>query len=162
MAALAATGFSQATIPEGYRAVYITSMQDTKFVIVPKARTTGNTLVVLVSPPPMIEETTNQEISPHAAKQAPRNPIRYGGSRMGTARSSWQTPRSAWMQALRVRTRHPNWKIHKADNDGIGNWKDMGAVSIKACNTTEVAQQWNVMADGRIALVASSPRKEQR
>jgi len=41
----------------------------------------------------------------------------------------------------------------------IGNWKDMGAISIKNCTSTEVAQQWNVMADGRIALVASSPRK---
>jgi hypothetical protein len=49
MAALAATGFAQATIPAGYRAVYMTSMQDVKFVIVPKARTAGNTLVVLVS-----------------------------------------------------------------------------------------------------------------
>jgi hypothetical protein len=41
----------------------------------------------------------------------------------------------------------------------IGNWKDMGAISIKQCSATEAAQQWNVMADGRIALVASSPRK---
>ncbi|KAH7396401.1 ricin B lectin domain-containing protein [Pyrenochaeta sp. MPI-SDFR-AT-0127] len=32
--------------PEGYRKVYITSKQDTKFVIVPKTRTNGSTLVV--------------------------------------------------------------------------------------------------------------------
>ncbi|CAO2647180.1 Nn.00g081020.m01.CDS01 [Neocucurbitaria sp. VM-36] len=42
--ALAATGFAQA--PEGYRSVYITSKQDAKFVIVPKTRTAGATLVV--------------------------------------------------------------------------------------------------------------------
>jgi hypothetical protein len=42
--ALAATGLSQA--PEGYRTVYITSAQDTKFVVVPKTRTAGATLVV--------------------------------------------------------------------------------------------------------------------
>jgi hypothetical protein len=42
--ALTAIGLSQA--PEGYRAVYITSAQDTKFVVVPKAQAAGATLVV--------------------------------------------------------------------------------------------------------------------
>ncbi|KAK4044184.1 hypothetical protein C8A01DRAFT_31790 [Parachaetomium inaequale] len=41
---LAATGLAQA--PEGYRTVYITSNVNTKFVIVPKARTTGSTTIV--------------------------------------------------------------------------------------------------------------------
>jgi hypothetical protein len=44
--ALAVTSLAQA--PEGHRTVYITSAQDTKFVVVPKPRTTGATLVVLV------------------------------------------------------------------------------------------------------------------
>ncbi|KAI1180709.1 carbohydrate-binding module family 13 protein [Nemania sp. FL0916] len=44
LCAFAATGLAQA--PEGYRPVYITSMVNTKFVVVPKARTTGSTLVV--------------------------------------------------------------------------------------------------------------------
>lgn len=48
--ALAATGFAQA--PEGYRTVYITSNVDPKFVIVPKAATSGSGTVVLVSSPP--------------------------------------------------------------------------------------------------------------
>jgi hypothetical protein len=43
---LAATGLAQVAIPEGYRRVYITSKQDTKFVVVPKTRTNGSTLVV--------------------------------------------------------------------------------------------------------------------
>lgn len=43
---LAATGLAQVAIPEGYRRVYITSKQDTKYVVVPKARTNGTTLVV--------------------------------------------------------------------------------------------------------------------
>ena len=42
--ALAATGLAQA--PAGYRTVYIASKQDTKFVVVPKARSEGSTLVV--------------------------------------------------------------------------------------------------------------------
>ncbi|GAB1309812.1 Ricin B lectin domain-containing protein [Madurella fahalii] len=43
--ALAATGISQ-EIPEGYRKVYITSMVNTKFAVVPKSRTAGSTTVV--------------------------------------------------------------------------------------------------------------------
>jgi hypothetical protein len=44
--ALTATGLAQA--PEGYRKVYITSNVNTKFVIVPKARTAGSTTIVCV------------------------------------------------------------------------------------------------------------------
>jgi hypothetical protein len=42
--ALAATGLAQ--VPEGYRKVYITSKVNAKFVVVPKARTSGSTLIV--------------------------------------------------------------------------------------------------------------------
>lgn len=35
----------------------------------------------------------------------------------------------------------------------------MGNIYVQNCSATEVAQQWNVMKDGRIALIASSPRK---
>lgn len=45
--ALAATGLAQ--VPEGYRAVYITSNVNPKFVVVPKARTSGSTTIVYVS-----------------------------------------------------------------------------------------------------------------
>lgn len=44
--ALAATGLAQTTVPDGYRRVVITSLQDTKFVVVPKAATNGSTTVV--------------------------------------------------------------------------------------------------------------------
>ncbi|KAK0630492.1 hypothetical protein B0T17DRAFT_488911 [Bombardia bombarda] len=45
--ALAATGLAQVTVPEGYRKVYITSMVNTKFVVVPKTPVkSGTTLVV--------------------------------------------------------------------------------------------------------------------
>jgi hypothetical protein len=48
--ALAATGLSQVTAPEGYRTVYITSMVDAKYVVVPKAPVkNGTTLVVFVA-----------------------------------------------------------------------------------------------------------------
>jgi hypothetical protein len=46
IAAFAATGL--AVVPEGYRTVYITSMVNPKFVVVPKARTSGSALVVFV------------------------------------------------------------------------------------------------------------------
>ncbi|KAI2471884.1 carbohydrate-binding module family 13 protein [Annulohypoxylon bovei var. microspora] len=44
MFAFAATGLAQ--VPDGYRAVYITSMVDAKFVLVPKTSTSGSTLVI--------------------------------------------------------------------------------------------------------------------
>ncbi|KAF2190660.1 carbohydrate-binding module family 13 protein [Zopfia rhizophila CBS 207.26] len=44
MFALAATGFAQ--VPAGYRKVYITSLVDSKFVIVPKSPKNGSTIVV--------------------------------------------------------------------------------------------------------------------
>jgi hypothetical protein len=50
--ALAATGLAQTpatpavTIPEGYRKVLVTSMVNVKFVMVPKTRTNGSTVVV--------------------------------------------------------------------------------------------------------------------
>ncbi|EMR69959.1 putative carbohydrate-binding module family 13 protein [Eutypa lata UCREL1] len=47
MFALAATGFAQA--PEGYTTVYITSMVDTNYVIVPTTAMAGSTVVVQTS-----------------------------------------------------------------------------------------------------------------
>jgi hypothetical protein len=46
---LAATALAQGAIPTDYRKVYITSLQDTKFVVVPKSATNGATTVVYVS-----------------------------------------------------------------------------------------------------------------
>jgi hypothetical protein len=43
---LAVTSLAQIAVPEGYRRVYITSKQDTKYVVVPKTRANGTTLVV--------------------------------------------------------------------------------------------------------------------
>jgi hypothetical protein len=43
---LVATALAQVAVPAGYRKVYIASKQDMKFVIVPKTRTAGATLVV--------------------------------------------------------------------------------------------------------------------
>ncbi|KAI8629045.1 carbohydrate-binding module family 13 protein [Xylariaceae sp. FL1651] len=42
--AFAATGLAE--VPAGYRSVYITSMVNAKFVVVPKTRSSGSTLVV--------------------------------------------------------------------------------------------------------------------
>ncbi|KAF1833977.1 hypothetical protein BDW02DRAFT_579960 [Decorospora gaudefroyi] len=44
--ALALAATSLAAPPEGYRTVYMTSAQDQKYVVVPKSRTAGATLVV--------------------------------------------------------------------------------------------------------------------
>lgn len=45
---LAATALAQGAIPANYRKVYITSMVDAKFVVVPKAAMNGSTTVVYV------------------------------------------------------------------------------------------------------------------
>lgn len=37
----------------------------------------------------------------------------------------------------------------------------MGNVYVNACDTTAPGQAWTVMADGRIALKGSSPRKSK-
>jgi hypothetical protein len=48
IAALACATSSLTIVPEEYRTVYISSKQDTKFVIAPKTRASGSTLVVYV------------------------------------------------------------------------------------------------------------------
>jgi len=48
MLALAAGGLAQA--PAGYKTVYISSLVNAKFVVVPKAATSGSGVVVFVSP----------------------------------------------------------------------------------------------------------------
>lgn len=40
-----------------------------------------------------------------------------------------------------------------------GNWKDMSRVYLVTCAPGSASQQWDVMADGRIALVASKPQE---
>ena len=45
--ALAAKGLAQTVAPEGYRTVYITSMVDAKYVVVPKAPVKNGTTVVV-------------------------------------------------------------------------------------------------------------------
>jgi hypothetical protein len=47
---LAAMTLAQGAIPATYRKVYMTSMQDRKFAIVPKSATNGATTVVYVLP----------------------------------------------------------------------------------------------------------------
>jgi hypothetical protein len=43
---LAATGIAQTKVPAGYRKVYMTSMVDAKYVVVPKSAANGQTTVV--------------------------------------------------------------------------------------------------------------------
>jgi hypothetical protein len=50
VATLAFAAIGLAAALEGYRTVYITLKQDTKFVIVPKTRTNGSTLVCKYNP----------------------------------------------------------------------------------------------------------------
>lgn len=40
-----------------------------------------------------------------------------------------------------------------------GNWKDMSRVYLVTCAPNSASQQWDVMADGRIALIASKPQE---
>lgn len=70
--ALAATGLAQFTPPEGYRKVYITSMVDSKFVVVPKSAATGSTVVVYAYSffGPTREKLTDYWIQPDSHEQA--------------------------------------------------------------------------------------------
>ncbi|CAN9227217.1 unnamed protein product [Alternaria sp. RS040] len=115
--ALAATGLSQA--PEGYRAVYITSAQDTKFVVVPKSRTAGATLVV--------QRTTS------------------------TPEQSWYI--KAPNNATSIQLAYTTLCMDAGPKSG---WKDMANIYLRECVAGSEQQTWNAMADGRIALVASS------
>jgi hypothetical protein len=42
-------------------------------------------------------------------------------------------------------------------SQGAGNWKDMGNIYLIDCAAGKASQQWDAMADGRIALKAASP-----
>ena len=148
--AFAAAGFAQ--VPEGYRTVYISTMVDSKYVIVPKASKAGGTVVVYASCRPVLN------LADLAGKRAPTSPSSSGTSRPAHPRSSSPTRRSAW-------TRVPRVSAVTACNKTISvltiaaNWKDMGTLYLQTCSDTADAQKWTVMADGRIALTASSPRK---
>ena len=63
MLALAATGLAQ--VPAGYRKVYISSMVDKKYVVVPKSAKTGSTIVVLVSHLLIATQKANQSTLHH-------------------------------------------------------------------------------------------------
>ncbi|KAH7110063.1 hypothetical protein B0J11DRAFT_554569 [Dendryphion nanum] len=81
--AIAATGFAQ-TIPEGYRRVLITSKVDAKFVVVPKTRTSGATLVV---------QTRNDKPEQHWYIKANQTKIQLADTTLcmdGGAQSNWK------------------------------------------------------------------------
>ncbi|KAI4938989.1 uncharacterized protein J4E92_000270 [Alternaria infectoria] len=115
--ALTVTGLSQA--PEGYRTVYMTSAQDTKFVVVPKSRAAGATLVV-------------QTLT-------------------STPAQSWyiKSPNNATSIQLASTTLC-------MDAGPKSGWKDMANIYLRECVAGSEQQTWNAMADGRIALAASS------
>ncbi|KAI4671775.1 uncharacterized protein J4E78_000271 [Alternaria triticimaculans] len=115
--ALTATGLAQA--PEGYRTVYITSAQDNKFVVVPKSRAAGATLVV-------------QTLT-------------------STPAQSWyiKSPNNATSIQLASTTLC-------MDAGPKSGWKDMANIYLRECVAGSEQQTWNAMADGRIALAASS------
>jgi hypothetical protein len=95
MFALAATGFAQ--IPAGYRKVYITSLVNTKFVLVPKSPPkSGTTMVVFVSLPHIaIEEAIPDIFFTFPAKLVTISQSNSGISKMAAPKSSWQIRRFA-------------------------------------------------------------------
>lgn len=69
--ALAATGLAQA--PEGYRTVYMTSMVDTQYVIVPIAAEAGSGLVVCVG----LVARNKFHVANHRFSETQANPQRH-------------------------------------------------------------------------------------
>jgi hypothetical protein len=111
------------TLPAGYRAVYITSKVDGKYVVVPKTPVkAGTTLVV-------------QTLTSKPDQQ-------------------W------WLTAGDSKIQLANATLC-LDAGAKSAWKDMAAVYLRECtaDAADPSQLWNVMADGRIALKASSPRE---
>jgi len=124
---LSSLGLSQVVAPTGYRAVYITSKVDTKYVVSAKTPVkAGNNIVVQT--------------------QAANKPEQQW----------WLTATSGDSKIQLVNT------TLCLDAGAKSAWKDMANVYLKDC-TADVAdpsQLWDVKADGRIALKAStSPRK---
>jgi hypothetical protein len=116
--AFAATGIAQA--PAGYRTVYVTSMVDTKYVVMAKTRTAGSTLVV---------NTGNKP------------------------EQQW------WLKDGKTKIQLANSTLCM-DAGAKSAWKDMANIYLRECSDTEAGQGWNVMADGRIALDASTSPQE--
>ncbi|EDU42505.1 hypothetical protein PtrSN002B_010721 [Pyrenophora tritici-repentis] len=117
--ALAATGLCQSDSP---RTVYLTSTQDPKFVIVPKARTAGSALVV--------QQTTS------------------------SSTQTWLL--TAPSNSTSIRLASTTLCIDAGPRSG---WKDMALLYVRECaavGTANEQQTWITMADGRIALAASS------
>ncbi|EPE30727.1 Ricin B-like lectin [Glarea lozoyensis ATCC 20868] len=116
LVALAAVGLAEP--PAGYRTVYITSLQDAKFVITPKAAKNGSTTVV---------QTLTKK------------------------------PEQQWyIKAGNTTIQLANTTLC-LDGGPKSNWKDMGNIYLIDCAPGKVSQQWDAMADGRIALKPSSP-----
>jgi hypothetical protein len=126
--ALSSLGLSQAAAapPSGYRAVYITSKVDAKFVI------------------------------------SPKTPVKAGNTIVVQTLASTKPEQKWWLTAA-----SGDSKIQLAgtalclDAGAKAAWKDMASVYVRNCtaDAADPSQLWNVMADGRIALKASSPRK---
>ncbi|KAJ9157009.1 hypothetical protein NKR19_g4008 [Coniochaeta hoffmannii] len=124
--ACATLGLAQtapAAPPAGYRAVYITSKVDAKFVIVPKTPVKAGTTIVV-----------------QTLTSAPEQ--------------QW------WLTAGDSKIQLAGTTLCM-DAGAKSAWKDMAAVYLKDCTAAadDPSQLWNVMADGRIALKASSPRE---
>lgn len=50
-------------------------------------------------------------------------------------------------------------ELAESNTSSTAAWKDMASISLKECDDAADGQKWVVMADGRIALELSSPRK---
>lgn len=98
--ALASTGFAQ--VPAGYRTVYITSLVDTTFVIVPTSPKNGSTVVVFVPQPRRTIVVTFSNLLYLLDRNGITSQSNNGISKMATPQSNWQTLRFAWMLALKV------------------------------------------------------------
>ncbi|KNG51818.1 carbohydrate-binding module family 13 protein [Stemphylium lycopersici] len=141
---LALAAASLAQVPEGYRTVYMTSAQDTKFVVVPKSRTAGATLVVYapLSPP--------KEQHPKLTSPAPSSQ-----SLTSSQTQTWYLAAPSNSTSIQLAS-----TTLCMDAGPRSAWKDMAPISLRECVAGAEAQTWNAMADGRIALAASSGTKQ--
>ena len=155
--ALAATGLAlpqaAVTAPEGYKTVYMTSMVNTKFVVVPKAPVKAGTTLV-------VQQITNK-VDQQWYLTDGKTRIQLAGTTLcmdagAKSKKCPQYPRDR----LPVVSFSEERLLTQRPRGYTGAWKDMASIALQECSDTADGQKWNVMADGRIALDLSNPPRK--
>ncbi|KJR89244.1 uncharacterized protein SPSK_06629 [Sporothrix schenckii 1099-18] len=136
-------------VPAGYKIVYITSNVNAKFVVQPKAAKAGSAVVV-------------QTLT---SKPEQQWYVKDGASKIQLAGTTLCLDAGAKFAARAKAANSPPLHASQyASADVVAlcspaKWKDMAALVINDCADTAEGQNFDIKADGRIAVAASSPQE---